>query len=82
MQTLEALQRDINAATDLQSIVRTMKVLAAVSIRQYERALESLTDYNRTVEMGLQVVLHNHQTTAACLQPETGAMDRRHRFWF
>jgi len=78
MQTLEALQRDINAATDLQSIVRTMKVLAAVSIRQYERALESLTDYNRTVEMGLQVVLHNHQTTAACLHqnqlPWTGAI--------
>lgn len=78
MQTLEALQRDINAATDLQSIVRTMKVLAAVSIRQYERALESLADYNRTVEMGLQVVLHNHQATAACQQPRqspcTGAI--------
>lgn len=78
MQTLEALQRDIDSATDLQSIVRTMKVLAAVSIHQYERALESLTDYNRTVEMGLQVVLYNHQATAACRQqkelPWTGAI--------
>ena len=78
MFTLEALQRDINAATDLQSIVRTMKALAAVSIRQYERALESLTEYNRTVEMGLQVVLHNHQTKTTRIQqkqlPWTGAI--------
>ncbi len=57
MQTIEALQRDLNTAADLQSIVRTMKVLAAVSIRQYERALESLAEYRRTVELGLQVVL-------------------------
>ena len=78
MHTLEALQRDIDSASDLQSIVRTMKVLAAVSISQYERALESLKEYNRTVEMGLQVVLHNHQTTTAWRQrkqlPWTGAI--------
>ena len=34
-----------------------MKALAATSIRQYQRAVESLTEYNRTVEMGLQIVL-------------------------
>ena len=34
-----------------------MKALAAVSIRQYQRAVDSLRDYNRTVEMGLQIVL-------------------------
>jgi F-type H+-transporting ATPase subunit gamma len=34
-----------------------MKALAAVSIRQYQKAVESLDDYNRTVEMGLQIVL-------------------------
>jgi F-type H+-transporting ATPase subunit gamma len=28
-----------------------------VSIRQYQKAVESLEDYNRTVEMGLQIVL-------------------------
>jgi F-type H+-transporting ATPase subunit gamma len=36
-----------------------MKTLAAVSIRQYEKALESLADYNRTVELGLHVVLRD-----------------------
>ena len=57
MQTIEPLKRKIKSAHDLLSVVKTMKVLAAVSIRQYERAMESLVEYNRTVEMGLQVVL-------------------------
>jgi F-type H+-transporting ATPase subunit gamma len=57
MQTIEPLKRKIKSAQDLLSVVKTMKVLAAVSIRQYERAMESLVEYNRTVEMGLQVVL-------------------------
>lgn len=57
MQTVETLKRKIASAGDLQSVVRTMKALAAVSIRQYNRAVESLDDYNRTVEMGLQVAL-------------------------
>jgi len=36
-----------------------MKALAAVNIRQYERAVDSLKDYNRAVEMGLRVVLRD-----------------------
>jgi len=57
MQTIETLKRKIKTAEDLQSVVKTMKTLAAVNIRQYERAVESLADYNRTIEMGLQVLL-------------------------
>jgi len=57
MQTTESLKRRIKSAGDLLSVVKTMKALAAVSIRQYQRAVESLTDYNKTVEMGLQIVL-------------------------
>ncbi len=34
-----------------------MKAIAAASIKQYETAVESLSQYNRTIEMGLQVVL-------------------------
>ena len=34
-----------------------MKALAAVSIRQYQRAVESPAEFNRTVELGLQIVL-------------------------
>ena len=57
MQTTECLKRRMKSAGDLLSVVKTMKALAAVSIRQYQKAVESLDDYNRTVEMGLQIVL-------------------------
>jgi hypothetical protein len=36
-----------------------MKALAAVRIRQYEKAVESLGDYNETVEMALRVIFLN-----------------------
>ncbi len=57
MSEIEALQKQLESLADLQSIVRTMKALSAASIRQYERAEESLVDYYRTVELGLQAVL-------------------------
>lgn len=53
----ESLKTTINSVQDLYSVVKTMKALAAVSIRQYEQAVESLAEYNRTVEMGLQILL-------------------------
>jgi F-type H+-transporting ATPase subunit gamma len=64
MQTLEALQRKIHSAEDLQSVVKTMKALAAVSIRQYERAVEALAVYHRTIELGLHVVLTTRRERA------------------
>ncbi|MDB9348272.1 F0F1 ATP synthase subunit gamma [Nodularia spumigena] len=57
MPTIELLRAKIGSVQDLQSVVKTMKALAAVSIRQYQTAVESLADYNRTIEMGLQIVL-------------------------
>ncbi|KJS18415.1 MAG: ATP synthase subunit gamma [Peptococcaceae bacterium BRH_c4b] len=57
MQTVEALRENINSVEDLHTVVKTMKTLAAVSIRQYERAVESLSGYYRNIELGLHVVL-------------------------
>jgi len=57
MQALEQLTKTRDTIEDLQGIVRTMKTLAAVSIHQYNTAIASLLDYNRTVEMGLYIVL-------------------------
>jgi F-type H+-transporting ATPase subunit gamma len=57
METLEALGHQIQSVHDLQSVVKTMKGLAAVNIRQYERAVEALQDYNRTVELGWKILL-------------------------
>ncbi len=55
--SLENLRRKIDGASDLESVVRTMKALAASSIVQYERAVHSLDDYYHTVELGLVVWL-------------------------
>ncbi len=57
METIEGLKRKIQSTEDLQSVVKTMKSLAAVKIRQYEKAVDALKDYNRAVEMGLRVVV-------------------------
>ena len=51
--TTASLRRKITSAGDLQSVVRTMKTLAASSIGQYEKSVRALTDYYRTVELGL-----------------------------
>ena len=53
--TMESLRRKIDGAGDLESVVRTMKVLAASNIVQYEKAVISLADYFRTVEEGLYI---------------------------
>jgi len=55
--TLASLRRKIGGAGDLESVVRSMKALAAASIGQYEKSVLALADYNRTVELGLVVCL-------------------------
>lgn len=67
MQTIEGLQHKIKSAEDLLSVVTTMKSLAAVSIRQYERAVAALAEYNRAIELGLQVVLQSSQENGQLL---------------
>ncbi len=51
--TTASLRRKIASAGDLQSVVRTMKALAASSIGQYEKSVRALAGYYRTVELGL-----------------------------
>lgn len=55
--TTTALRRQIGSATDLKSVVRTMKASAASAIGQYERSVAALADYADTVELGLGVCL-------------------------
>jgi F-type H+-transporting ATPase subunit gamma len=52
-ETTASLRRKISSAGDLQSVVRTMKALAASSVGQYEKSVHALGDYYRTVELGL-----------------------------
>ncbi len=53
----ETLRRKIAGAEDLEGVVRSMKALAASSIGQYEKAVQSLNEYYRAVELGLSVCL-------------------------
>ena len=51
--TSASMRRKIAGAGDLQSVVRTMKTVAASSIGQYEKSVSALADYYRAVELGL-----------------------------
>jgi F-type H+-transporting ATPase subunit gamma len=72
--TIESLERKIQSIQDLQSVVKTMKALAAVNIREYEKAVESLVDYNRTIQMGLRMLLRNRPEIL--MEPQRIAWDR------
>lgn len=62
--TMASLRRKISSAGDLQSVVRTMKALAASSISQYEQSARALADYYRTVELGLSICVRKSAPAA------------------
>ncbi len=66
--TTASLRRKIGSAGDLQSVVRTMKALAASSIGQYEKSVRALADYCRTVELGLGACFRESEPGAAMLE--------------
>ncbi|MFH1217012.1 MAG: F0F1 ATP synthase subunit gamma [Pseudomonadota bacterium] len=57
MDTLQALDKRITTTAKLQGIVKSMKTLSAVNIRQYERAMASLATFLEVIELGLQTAL-------------------------
>lgn len=67
--TAASLRRKIASARDLQSVVRTMKALAASSIGQYEQSVRTLADYYRTVELGLGVCFRESEPVHASVEP-------------
>jgi len=69
METVESLKRRIKTTEDLKSVVKTMKALAAVNIRQYEEAVAALSEYSRTIEMGFQVLLRMRPEHAVIARP-------------
>jgi F-type H+-transporting ATPase subunit gamma len=69
--TTASLRRKIATAGDLQSVVRTMKAMAASSIGQYEQSVRALGDYSRTVELGLSLCFQG-AASAASMTEVTG----------
>ena len=72
--TTASLRRKISSAGDLQSVVRTMKALAASSISQYEQSARALADYYRTVELGLSICFRK-SAQAALMTEGNGRTD-------
>jgi len=73
VETLEALGDRIATTHDLRGVVRTMKSLSAVSVRPYERAVEALVDYRRTVDLAMQVALAGEPPPQALVETPEGA---------
>ena len=72
MATLEEISRRIEVAEDLQSVVRTMKTISAVGIRQHELAERAMARYLENVELGLQVAIRALDRPMAELRPPAG----------
>ena len=66
--TTASLTRKISSAGDLQSVVRTMKALAASSIGQYEQSARALGEYYRTVELGLGACIRESEPVALTME--------------
>ncbi|MBU4529281.1 MAG: F0F1 ATP synthase subunit gamma [Hoeflea sp.] len=76
METLESLSDALETTGDIQSIVRTMKALSSVSIRQYEQAEAAMASYAHTVELGLIAVLRQHRAAGLPLPGAGGGNGR------
>lgn len=74
-ETTASLRRKIGSAGDLQSVVRTMKALAASSIGQYEQSVRALADYYRTVELGLSICFRKNALAALMTEGKGSATE-------
>ncbi len=57
MEELDVLKRRVKNASELMSLVKVMKAISSANVREYGRAIETLQEYNRTIELGLQVAM-------------------------
>ncbi|SDC03008.1 F0F1 ATP synthase subunit gamma [Ruegeria marina] len=73
METLESLSDMLDTTGDIQSIVRTMKSLSAVSIRQYERAEAAMSAYEQTIDLGLAAMLGDRRARGLALPRTIGS---------
>jgi F-type H+-transporting ATPase subunit gamma len=67
--SLAGLRRKLGAAQQLGAVVRAMKAISAAAIVQYERAVDSLREYQNSVELGLSLCLRDQGNPAS----ESGA---------
>ena len=71
-----SMRRKINSAEDLQSVVRTMKAMAASSIGQYENSVHALSDYYRTIELGLGACIRESALSSLVVEQNRATHDK------
>ena len=71
MDTLETLAQKLQTSDEIQSIVRTMKTLSSVSIRQYETAEAAMSEFSYTIDLGLKAALLDRHARGLAL-PDVG----------
>jgi F-type H+-transporting ATPase subunit gamma len=76
--TIASLRRKIDGAGDLQSVVRTMKAVAASSVGQYEKSVRALDAYYHAMELGLGACFREsgpaHPMAGRKTEPAAGAI--------
>lgn len=66
-ESVARLRQQIDSAKVLESVVSTMKAMAASSIGQYENAVHSLDDYYSTVQLGLAACFQQGKSPGAII---------------
>jgi F-type H+-transporting ATPase subunit gamma len=75
MDTLENLRRKMESATELKSVVKTMKAMAASNIVQYQQAVIALKDYYNNVQLGI-VAYFGQEKNHVVKEERTGNNDK------
>jgi len=73
MEGIETLKRTIHVTQELHGLVKTMKVLAGLNIRTYERAARAVAEYDHTIERGLEIALRDLPEDAPALRQDVHA---------
>lgn len=60
MDSLDSLKNSLESAKNLQSVVSTMKSIAVVNIKKYERVALNLLKYRSNIDLGLQAILQQY----------------------
>jgi F-type H+-transporting ATPase subunit gamma len=71
--SLDGLRRKLSSAEQLGAVVRAMKAISASSIVQYEKAIDALAQYQRSVELGLSLCLADERPRATGAAPARGS---------
>lgn len=71
METLESLRAKLESASDIDSVVRTMKAVAASNLGQYEQSVAALEEYYQTITIGLVGYFRSEKWKGISAGPES-----------